>query len=68
MLPGERISEIHQGFGVEQAEAEATVDHQSRSVPLPARVVGQRIEFGGPDHDVLQIPPGEIRAEWTKKE
>lgn len=66
MPPGERVGEVHQCFGVEQAKAETAIDHQSRSVSLPARVVGQGIELGGPDHDVLQIPPGEIRAEGTR--
>lgn len=65
--PGERVGEVHQCFGVEQAKAETAVDHQARSIPLPARVVGQGIELGGPDHDVLQIPPGEIRAEGTRR-
>lgn len=45
MLPGGGVGEVHQGFGVEEAEAEAAVDHQPGSVPLPARVVGQRVEL-----------------------
>lgn len=63
MLPGDWVSEVHQGFSIEKAKAETAVDHQPCSVPLPARVIGQRIELRGPDHNVLQVSPGKI---WTE--
>jgi len=66
VLPRGRLRQVHQRFGVEEAEAEAAVDHQAGAVPLPARVVGQGVELRGPDHDVLQVPPGEVGAEGRK--
>lgn len=68
VLPRERVSQVHQGLRVEQAETKAAVDHQPGAVPLPPGVVGQRVKLGGPDHDVLQVSPRKIRAERAKRE
>lgn len=62
VLPGGGVSEVHQGFSIQKAKAKAAVDHQSCSVPFPAWIIGQRIKLRGPDDDVLQVSPGQIRA------
>lgn len=68
VLPRGRVSQVHQGFSVEKAEAETAVDHQPSSVPLPAGVIGQRVELWGPHHNVLQVSPVKIWAEgWTEE-
>lgn len=45
VLPRDRVSQVHQRLGVEQAKTKTAVDHQPGSVPLPPGVIGQRVKL-----------------------
>lgn len=67
MLPDLGISQVHQSFGVQEAKPKPTVDHQSSSVPFPAWVIGQGVKLRRPNHQVLEVSPGEIRTRVESK-